>query len=94
MAVTDSMVLSSRVDGVLLVIKTGDTKIAAVQQTVGQLRRLGANILGVVLNQVPTRGSRYYYYSNGYYAYQTYYEESENGQQKKSLLGRRKRSRR
>ena len=87
LAVTDAVVLSQRVDGVLLVVKTGDTKTAAAQQTVNQLRRLNANILGVVLNSVPTRGSRYYY-SNEYYSYQEYYGES--GKSKKGLFRRRK----
>ena len=76
LAVTDSAVLGKQVDGVLLVIKVGSTKIAAAQQTVNQLRRLNINILGVVLNDVPTRGARYYY-SNGYYIYQGYYEKPE-----------------
>jgi len=86
LAVTDSVVLGKRVDGVLLVIRAGQTKIAAAQQTVNQLRRLNVNILGVVINDIPTRGSRYYY-SNGYYAYQGYYEASE--QKKSRLFGRR-----
>ena len=87
LAVTDSVVLGKRVDGVLLVIRAGTTKIVAAQQTVNQLRRLNVNILGVVINDIPTRGARYYYYSNGYYAYQGYYEASE--QKKSKLLGRR-----
>ena len=37
MAVTDSMVLSTRVDGILLIIKTGKTKIEAAQQSISQL---------------------------------------------------------
>jgi non-specific protein-tyrosine kinase len=87
LAVTDSVVLGKRVDGVLLVIRAGQTKIAAAQQTVNQLRRLSVNILGVVINDIPTRGARYYYYSNGYYAYQGYYEASEP--KKGKLFGRR-----
>ena len=86
LAVTDSVVLGKQVDGVLLVIKAGSTKIAAAQQTVNQLRRLNVNILGVVLNDIPTRGARYYY-SNGYYVYQGYYEPS--GHKKGKLFGRR-----
>jgi hypothetical protein len=42
--------------------------------------------LGVVLNDIPTRGARYYY-SNGYYVYQGYYEPS--GHKKGKLFGRR-----
>ncbi len=87
MAVTDAVVLSQRVDGVLLVVKAGATKTAAAQQTVNQLRRLNANILGVVLNRVPTRGS--HYYSNGYYSYQEYYGKSDK-KSRRGLFRRRK----
>ncbi len=77
MAVTDAVVLAKRADGLLLVIKPGVTKLAAAQQTIQQLRRLNVNILGVVLNDIPTNRSRYayYYHSNGYYSYQNYYGE-------------------
>jgi len=62
MAVTDAAVLSPRVDGVLLVIKPGQTKLDAARHSVEQLRRVGANIVGVVLNSVDPRSSRYGYY--------------------------------
>lgn len=88
MAVTDAVILSQRVDGVLVVIRVGSTKTAAAQQTINQLRRLNANVLGVVLNQVPTRGSRYYY-SNRYYAYQEYYDKSDKTK-RKGLFRKRK----
>ncbi len=88
LVVTDSVVLGKQVDGVLLVIKAGSTKIAAAQQTVNQLRRLNVNILGVVLNDIPTRGARYYY-ANSYYVYQSYYELS--GHKRGKLFGRRER---
>ncbi|MEA2008143.1 MAG: CpsD/CapB family tyrosine-protein kinase, partial [Chloroflexota bacterium] len=70
-AVTDATVLSQRVDGVLLVIEPGNAKVAAAQKAVEQLRRVGANIIGVVLNNVSSNGSRYsyyyYYYADDYY---------------------------
>jgi non-specific protein-tyrosine kinase len=87
MAVTDAVVLSQRVDGVLVVIRVGSTKTAAAQQTINQLRRLNANVLGIVLNRVPTRGSRYYY-SNRYYSYQDYYGKDKKS--RKGLIRRRK----
>jgi len=90
MAVTDAVVLSQRVDGLLLVVMVGETKAAAAQQTVDQLRRLNANILGVVLNRVPTRGSRYYYSNGYYYSYQDYYGNSEKKSRKKLLRRRKK----
>jgi capsular exopolysaccharide synthesis family protein len=81
LAVTDSSVLASRIDGVLLVLKPGATKIAAARQAVEQLRRVGAPLLGVVLNEVKITNSRYKYnYYKGYqyyYAYPEYYEEDK-----------------
>jgi succinoglycan biosynthesis transport protein ExoP len=77
MAVTDSTVLAPRVDGVLLVLKPGVTKLAAARTAVEQLRRVGANLLGVVLNEIDVGNSRYSYYNRGYYhAYQEYYGDS------------------
>ena len=79
MAVTDASVLAPRVDGVLLVLKPGVTNIAVAKQTVEQLRRLGANILGVVLNEVNMQGSRYkYHYYRGYYEASKQYSEEGN----------------
>ncbi len=90
-AVTDAAVLSRYVDGVLLVVKPGFTKIAVARHTVEQLRRVGANILGVVLNDVEVRSSRYsaYYYSNGYYYYHEFY-----GKGKKTKKGKKRTTKR
>ncbi|MDP9314578.1 MAG: polysaccharide biosynthesis tyrosine autokinase [Chloroflexota bacterium] len=68
-AVTDAVVLSPRVDGVILVLRVGQTKLGAAKQAVEQLRRAGARVLGIVLNDVPTGRSRYGY------AYQSYYQQ-------------------
>jgi non-specific protein-tyrosine kinase len=77
LAVTDAAVLAPRVDGVILVVKPGVTKLAASKQAVEQLRRVGANLVGVVLNEVEFKRSRYaYYHYRGYYT--TYYERGEN----------------
>lgn len=76
MAVTDATVLAPRVDGVLLVIRPGATRLAAARQTVEYLVRADANILGVVLNGVGRGGARYYYYRN-YQKYNHYYEDGE-----------------
>ncbi len=79
MAVTDAAVLAPRVDGVLLVIRPGATKIGASKHAVEQLRRGGANLLGVVLNDVELKRGRYnYYYKSYYYTYYNHY--NENGQ--------------
>ena len=79
LAVTDSTVLAPRVDGVLLVVKPGSTKLAAFRQAVDQLKRVGTNILGVVLNGVQLKGSRYRYgyYKGYYYSYYHYYGDKK-----------------
>ena len=56
------------------------------KQTVEQLRRVGANILGVVLNEVDLHRSRYtYYYYRGYYQASRKYTDAVDG--KKSSNG-------
>jgi capsular exopolysaccharide synthesis family protein len=49
---SDAAVLSSLLDGVLLVIKAGKTKIDAVKQAGDRLKRVNARIIGTVLNGV------------------------------------------
>jgi capsular exopolysaccharide synthesis family protein len=49
---TDSTVLSTMADGVLLVARAGETPREAVAAALRQLRRVRANVLGLVLNHV------------------------------------------
>ena len=73
--VADPVVLSARVDGVLLVVQPGQTKIEAAQAMLEQLQRSGARVLGVVLNGISPNRAHYYgkyrYYSE-YYTAQSY----------------------
>ena len=56
-AVSDAAVLAARVDGVLLVVDAGRTRRDTARQAKEQLARVGAHLLGVVLNNVkPERG--------------------------------------
>ncbi len=48
--VTDAVVLSSFLDGTILVVNTGRTRSAAVRQAREALSKAGANVIGVVLN--------------------------------------------
>lgn len=72
--VADPIILSARVDGVLLVIEPGKTKIGSAQVVIEQLHRAGARIIGVVLNPISRRQAGYY---TKYQNYSTYY--SANG---------------
>jgi non-specific protein-tyrosine kinase len=87
MAVTDAAVLAPKMDGVILVVRPGVTKLVNTKQTVDQLRRGGANILGIVLNDIEHRRSRYQYYYRGYYSYDSYY--GEQGDKRRKRRGRR-----
>lgn len=51
----DATVLAQAVDGVLLVLGAGKTRREDAWRAVERLRRVGANLVGVVLNAVPTR---------------------------------------
>ncbi len=61
---TDGVLVSSMVDGVLLVIRCGKTPREALNRSRQMLVVGGGNILGVILNQVEMRSSGYY---QGYY---------------------------
>lgn len=65
--VTDASLLSTMVDGVLLVVKTASTKIEMVQESKSLLERVNAKIIGVILNHVDANGSNYYYQYYYYY---------------------------
>ena len=67
LAVTDAAVLSSRVDGVILVTQAKRTRRNAAKQAIERLEHVGGKVLGCVLNQVASRGeySHYAYYTRG-----------------------------
>ena len=64
--VTDSLVLGRMVDGLILVIDSGEIKVEMARDVKNQLVHAGANILGVVLNKVR---SEHHGYGYGYYYY-------------------------
>ena len=72
--VTDALVLSRMVDGLILVIDSGEIKVEMAREVKNQLVHAGANILGVVLNKVR---SEHHGYGYGYYYY--YGHESARG---------------
>jgi polysaccharide biosynthesis transport protein len=74
MPVSDAVVLSTMVDGVVLVVRGNETKRQIVKAAVAQLGNGQGKILGVVLNRVDVRNAEYkdyykycspdYYYSS------------------------------
>ena len=74
---TDASILSTMVDGVMLVVHGGRSSRAVVRRAKQQLLDVGAHIFGVVLNNVKLESQDYYY--SGYYS--NYYStETEGGQ--------------
>lgn len=71
---TDSVLISSLVDGVLLVVQGDRVSRTVVRRSRQVLQEVGARIFGVVLNNVSLRPSDYYYYK--YYG-QHYYKAEE-----------------
>lgn len=82
-AVTDAAILATQVDGVVLVAKAGQTRKEGARQSLGQLREIGARVLGTVLNDVDLSRREYGYYhyyrgkGKGYY-YQGYGSDRES----------------
>lgn len=74
---TDASILSTMVDGVMLVVHGGRSSRAVVRRAKQQLMDVGANIYGIVLNNVKLESSDYYYYS-GYYS--SYYANEDDDQ--------------
>jgi polysaccharide biosynthesis transport protein len=68
MAATDAVLLSVLVDGVLLVVRSGETPKEAFTRTRDLLMSVKCRVLGVVLNAV-NASSPNYYYSYRYYPY-------------------------
>jgi non-specific protein-tyrosine kinase len=63
LAVTDAAVLSSKVDGVLLVIGAGKTRREDARKAKALLDKVNARLIGTVLNNVKFDSSLQYYYS-------------------------------
>ena len=62
LAVTDGLVLSPKVEGVVMVIRAGKTPRNVVRKASDRLHDVGAKILGTLINQADIENSRYYYY--------------------------------
>ena len=78
LSVTDAVVMSTRADAVVLVIRSGQTTKQALRRARDLLMQVNARVAGVLLNAVDLTSPDYYYY----YEYQgkyghAYYQEDE-----------------
>jgi capsular exopolysaccharide synthesis family protein len=77
MAATDAVIVSTLTDGVLLVVRSGETPKEAFTRTRDLLGGVKSRILGVVLNAVDSSAPDYYY-SYRYYPYAYSYGYGED----------------
>jgi capsular exopolysaccharide synthesis family protein len=61
LAVSDASLLASKADGVVLVVDSRTARRRPLLQAKAALDRVGAHVLGAVLNRQPVNGTGYYY---------------------------------
>ncbi|MFW0179583.1 polysaccharide biosynthesis tyrosine autokinase [Rothia sp. P7208] len=91
--VTDASLLAPSVDGVLLVATVGKTRKEHLEESSKMLKKVGANLLGAVINRTPLSGLGNSYYGFGYagtYGGYTSYYGSDKEKTKKSKTKRKK----
>ncbi len=71
-AVTDSLMISRSVDGIVFIVRAGSTPRKIAGNAVGALKGIGATVLGAVINGLDTHKAGYHYYSNYPYHYGHY----------------------
>ena len=69
LAVTDSAILATHTDGMVLVLRSGETEQRAAERAVDQVRRVGVRVFGAVLNEVASTTVEESYYMQYYYSY-------------------------
>ncbi|MCL4708133.1 CpsD/CapB family tyrosine-protein kinase [bacterium] len=79
--VSDTLLLSNFVDGILIVVKAGKSQKRVTQRALDMLQTNSDKILGVVVNNL--RSALPYYYDHRYYGYK-YYRQIENANAKRS----------
>ncbi len=87
LSVTDAVLLSVKMDTVVLVVRAGQTTTMALRRARDLLQFVQANLMGVVVNAVDLSSPDYYYYYSGYrysgyryvgkYGYGQYYSDKD-----------------
>ena len=87
-AVTDSVIISRIVDGVILVIHGGVTSREVIKRGCDLLKNVKAPLLGAIINNIDL-GKRSYYYYYQYYYYQYYGDGEQKGERRRRRRKRR-----
>jgi Mrp family chromosome partitioning ATPase len=86
--VADAMILGSKVDGVLVVVRPAHTRQPLAKASMQQIKLAGARVVGVVLNRIPLRGADYYAGKSYLYTYYLgNYGDERQGKEKKYFPG-------
>ena len=75
--VTDAVVLSKRVDGVVLVVRASKTMRDELRRSARMIRDVGGSIVGVIVNEADERGGYYGRYGYGGYGYGRYEPDND-----------------
>jgi capsular exopolysaccharide synthesis family protein len=75
---TDAAILSTLVDGVVLVAMANKSSIHLMRQFKHRVSSIGARIYGVVLNGLKADSVEYEYYGSGYYKYYSQADDDES----------------
>jgi len=70
--------MAASVDGVIIVARAGQTSRRGVANVISTLKRLRANVVGLVLNEVHREVSSGYYYYGYYGKYYKHYNTSDD----------------
>jgi capsular exopolysaccharide synthesis family protein len=67
--VTDAAIISTKVDGIVYIVKSGDVDRKQLQHASALLKQVKANVIGYILNGVKEDSENYYYYYSSHYRY-------------------------
>ncbi|HSJ89635.1 MAG TPA: polysaccharide biosynthesis tyrosine autokinase [Anaerolineales bacterium] len=85
--VADAMVMASKVDGVIVVVRPGHTRRSLALGALEQIKLTGSKVVGVVLNRIPLHGADYYAGKSYLYTYySSTYGDALEGREKKLEL--------
>jgi capsular exopolysaccharide synthesis family protein len=86
--VSDGMIMAPKIDACIMVVRALWTPMKAAQQAKNQLKRIGCNIIGGILNGIShSRGYYPYYYGYyRYYAYKYTYEEDHDRERRRFTI--------
>lgn len=84
--VADASVLGTIVDGTIMLINYGQVDFDLAVRAKEQLEKVNARIMGVIINNIPSKEDSYYYY------YYSYYDDVKSKRYKRSHRRKRKSS--